>query len=266
MAVRTVFSMVEDCARGEREGWCELVRDYAGLARTLLAHYFPMLAPEMDLHLAAVFERARANDNAWFRELHFANEREFLMAWRQFLFEYGRSAARVPTPELSLDQIREIMKDLPVLEREMLWLFIKGYSASPIAAMMMHAEATAAATRQLADQGLEQVLPGASPDAFNVSARVLIEAAEKTGTPQCFPLRTFNNLVNGQITWRERELAEEHIGGCFYCLDRFTSFLEMVRLGKDTPALPEAETISLLGRLNLPAGKSKGLLARLLAH
>ncbi len=266
MAVRTVFSMVEDCARGEREGWLELARDYAGLARTVLVHYFPMLAPEIDQHVAGVFERARANDNAWFRGIHFANEREFLMAWRQFLFEYGRSAARVPTPELSLEQIGEIMKDLPVLEREMLWLFIKGYEAAPIASMMMDAEATAAATRRLADQRLEQVLPGASPQAFNVSARVLIEAAEKTATPECLALRTFNNLVNGQVSWRERELAEEHIRGCFYCLDRFTSFLEMARLRKDTAALPEAETAAILARLNLPAAKGKGLLGRLFAH
>ena len=266
MAVRTVFSMVEDCARGDRQGWFELVRDYAGLARTLLGHYFPMLVPEMDLHLGTVLERARTHDNAWFRELHFTNEREFLMAWRQFLFAYGRSAARVPTPELSLEQIQEIMKDLPVLEREMLWLFIKGYDARLIAAMMMDAEATAAATRQLADQRLAQILPGASPQAFNVSARVLIEAAEKTGTPECLSLRTFNNLVNGQVSWRERELAEEHIRGCFYCLDRFTSFLEMARLRKETPALSEAETEAILGRLNLPAAKAKSLLSRLFAH
>lgn len=266
MAVRTVFSMVEDCARGERQGWLELVRDYGVLARTLLAHYFPMLAPEMEMHLGAIFERARANDNAWFRELHFANEREFLMAWRQFLFEYGRSAARVPTPELSLEQIREIMKDLPVLEREMLWLFIKGYQGAPIAAMMMDAEATAEATRRVADQRLKQILPGASPQAFNVSARVLIEAAEKTATPQCLALRTFNNLVNGQISWRERELSEEHIRDCFYCLDRFTSFLEMMRLRKETPALAEEETAAILARLNLPAAKGKGLLGRLFAH
>ena len=80
VAVRTIFSMAEDCARGERLGWQEFVRDYAPIARTLLDHFFPMLAPEMDTHVAAVFQRARANDNAWFQQLKFHNEREFLMA------------------------------------------------------------------------------------------------------------------------------------------------------------------------------------------
>src|SRR5689334_19214689 len=128
MAIRTVFLMKEECARGERQGWQEFVRDYAPLARTLLQQYFPTLAPEMEANVRALFERARANQNEWFRNVSFSNEREFLMSFRQLVFAYAREAARVPVPQLSPEQVREIMKDLPVTEREMLWLFIKGYT------------------------------------------------------------------------------------------------------------------------------------------
>ena len=266
MAIRTVFSMVEDCARGERLGWYEFVRDYAGITRTLLTHYFPMLTPEMDIHPPVVFEHARARNNAWVSALRFANEREFMMALREFIFAYGRSVARVPVPELSLDQMREIMKDLPVVEHELLWLFVKGYSAPQIAAIMMNAEATAAQTKGIADQRLAKILPGASPDAFNVSARVLIEAAEKVAGDKCLPWKTYNNLVNGQLTWRERELTEEHIRDCFYCLDRFTSFQEMIRLRKDFQPLPEPAIQTILARLALPAEKPKRLLSKLFAR
>ena len=72
--------MAEDCARGERLGWQEFVRDYAPIARTLLGHFFPMLAPELDTHVAAVFQRARANDNAWFHQLKFHKEKVSAMA------------------------------------------------------------------------------------------------------------------------------------------------------------------------------------------
>ena len=264
--IRTIFSMVEDCSRGERLGWHEFVRDYAGITRTLLAHYFPTLVPEMDLHLPAVFESARGNNNSWFTALRFANEREFMMAWREFVFIYGRSVARVPAPEISLDQMRAIMKDLPMMERELLWLFVKGYTAPQIAAIVLNAEATATDTKRIADQRLATILPGASPEAFNVSARVLIEAAEKVGTDKCLPWKTCNNLVNGQVTWRERELAEEHIRDCFYCLDRFTSFQEMIRLRKDAQPLPDDEIQPILARLSLPPEKSKGLLSKLFAR
>jgi hypothetical protein len=265
MAVRTIFAMAEGCARGERLGWQEFVRDYAPIARALLNHFFPMLAPELDSHIAAIFQRARSSDNAWFQQLKFANEREFLMLFRELVFAYGREVARVPVPELSLEQVRSIMSDLPVWEREVLWLFIKGYDAGRIGPMMMNTGATAQAAKDIADQRLAQVLPGATADAFNVSARVLIAEAEKTGGESCLALKTLNNLVNGQVSWRERELAEQHIRDCFYCIDRYTSFLEMIRLRKDAQPLVEPPVQAILAHLNLPAEKGKGLLSKLFA-
>jgi len=266
MPVRTIFTMAEDCFSGERLGWYEFVRDYGRIARSLLLHYFPMLSPEIDSHVAALFQRARANDNGWFRDLKFQNEREFLMAFRDLVLPYGREVARVPTPELSLEQVRAIMKDLPVTEREALWLFIKGYDAGRVGPMMFNSEATAQAVKDVADKRLSEVLPAATPDAFNISARVLILEAEKAHTDSCLALKTFNNLVNGQVSWRERELAEQHIRDCFYCLDRFTSFAEMIRLRKDAQALDEADIQQVLATLSLPAEKGKGLLAKLFAR
>jgi hypothetical protein len=257
--------MAEDCARGERLGWQEFVRDYGSIARTLLTHYFPMLAPEVDAHVAAVFQRARSGDNAWFQQLKFQNEREFLMPFRELVFAYGREVARLPVPELSLDQVRSIMKDLPVVEREVLWMFIKGYPAPRIGAIMMNNAATAQAVKDIADQRLAEVLPGATADAFNISARVLMTEAEKTGGEACLPLKTFNNLVNGQVSWRERELAEQHIRDCFRCLDRYTAFLEMIRLRKDAQPLPEPEINAVILQLSLPPDKAKGLLSKLFA-
>jgi hypothetical protein len=95
---------------------------------------------------------------------------------------------------------------------------------------------------------------------------VLIEAAEKSRTQECLPLKTFNNMVNGQISWRERELAEEHIKNCFYCLDRFTSFVEMIRTLNECAPLPEQRVQAILSALNLPAPAAKGLLGRLFSR
>ena len=265
MSIRTVFLMKEECARGQRQGWQEFARDYVPLAQALVRQYFPTLVPEMDAHVLALLRRARANQNEWFGKLSFANEREFLMAFRQFVFTYGREVARVPVPQLSLDQVREIMKDLPVTEREMLWLFIKGYTAPQIARMMRDAENTASEVKRIADERLKQLLPATTPDAFSISARVLLQEAEKAASEQCVALKTFNNIINGQISWRERELAEEHIRDCFNCLDRFTAFQEMIRLRQDARPLPENEIEALLAELNLPPPKNKGMLARLFA-
>ncbi len=265
MAIRTIFSMAEDCARGERLGWTEFVRDYAAMARRLLGQYFPVLIPDVDHHVAAVFRRADAHDAAWFSGLKFTNEREFMMAFRDLVFAYGREQARVPAPQITLDEVRAAMKDLNVLERELLWLVIKGYDAQRIAAMMMNAAATAEAVQRLAGERLAALLSGTPPQVLADYARVLMELAEQSKTDQCLALKTFNNLVNGQISWRERELAEEHMGKCFYCIDRFTAFQEMIRLRKDVPQLPATDVEAILGQLACGAGKPRGVLSRLFA-
>lgn len=266
MAVRTIFAMAEDCVRGERRGWQEFARDYLPIGRRLLEHYFGVLKPELDLHLAAVFERARAQDNAWFRGLRFANEREFLMAFRELVFVHGREEARVPVPHISLEQYGQLIEGLSLVEREMLWLYVKGYVAEQIASMIMNAAATAEAVKGVAQERMARLLPGPLAEVFSGSVHALIEAAEQARTETCLPWKTFNNLVNGQIAWHERQVAEAHVRDCLYCIDRFTSFQEMIRYRKDAAPAKEADIDTLLVRLGFPAGRPKGLLGRLLSR
>ncbi|MBV8207695.1 MAG: hypothetical protein JO041_12945 [Acidobacteria bacterium] len=256
MAIRTIFLMVEDCARLERQGWYEFVRDYAVMARALLQHYFPSLDPELDQHTLGVFQRARENQGRWFTSLRFANEREFLMSFRELVFAYARENSRLPAPPVSLAQMQQVMAELTVVEREVLWLFMKGYSAAQIAPILMNAEATAQAVKDKADRKLATILPDANADSFRLSARVLMEEAERAHGEKCLPLRTFNNLINGQISWRERELTEQHIRDCLNCLDRYTAFQEMIRLRKDARPLPEPEIQAMLDRLGITRPRS----------
>jgi hypothetical protein len=261
MAIRTVFVMAEDCTRGESRGWEQFLRGHGWIAAQLLARYFPTLAPEADEHLAAVFQRAHAGDAAWFRGLAFSNERDFAMAFRELVFAYGREAARLPLPQAPREQFEAAVAKLPLMEREILWLQLKGYDTGQIAPILASAAATAAAATRAVGEKLSSVLP-AAPDARALAARSLMEAAEKTRSETCLPLKTFNNLVNGQLTWRERELAEEHIRPCLYCLDRYTAFQEMMRYLRDVRPLPDDEVRRLLASLGLRLPK-KGILGRI---
>jgi hypothetical protein len=261
MTIRTVFVMAEDCTRGEPLGWEQFLRGHGWIAAQLLARYFPTLAPEAEQHLAAVFQRAHAADAAWFRGLTFSNERDFAMAFRELIFAYGREAARLPLPEAPLEQFQAAVAKLTLMEREVLWLCMQGYDAPQIAAILASAAATAEAASKAMGERLGSVLPTAL-DARALAARALIEAAEKTRTEDCLPLKTFNNLVNGQLTWRERELAEEHIRPCLYCLDCFTAFQEMIRYLRDVRPLPDDEVRRLLAWLGLRPPKT-GFLGRI---
>jgi hypothetical protein len=262
VAVRTIFAMAEDCARGERLGWEEFVRDYTGMTRGMLSHYFPALAPEMEDHVTAVFRRARSNNNHFFQDLKFTNEREFACAYRDFVFAYGREVARLPVPQVSLEQVRGVMKDLPMVEQQVLWLLMRGFPEEQVSAILMHADATARSVKQKADERMRAIVPDASPDALIISARALMEAAEKSKTESCLPLKTFNNIVNGQVSWRERDVAEKHVESCFYCLDRFTTFQEIVKEMKDRKPAPAEGTEKIVSRLGLAAKRKAGLLAK----
>jgi hypothetical protein len=266
MTIRTIFLMAEDCAAGRRQGWYEFVRDYGFIAGRLLELYFPQLASEPKVHRAGLFQSARQNDNAWFRSFQFANEREFLMAFRALFFAYGDLVSAPPPPGLSLEQMKQVMKDMPVTERQVLWLLVKGYTPEQIAPIMVNAAATAQAVQANSRELLAALLPGSSGQTFTDSARGLTQAAGRLRTPDCLPYKTFNNIVNGQISWRERTLAEEHIRDCFFCIDNFTSFQEMVRFRKDSKPLPPPEIGEVLAGLGLPEEKPHGLFARLFSR
>ena len=130
--------------------------------------------------------------------------------------------------------------------------------------MLMHADATANTVKQIAAERIREIVPDAAPDALIVSARALMEAAEQGRGEACLPLKTFNNVVNGQVSWRERDLTEQHEAACFYCLDRFTTFQEIIRMLKDRQPAPEEEVERIVGQLNLPAKRKAGLLSKIL--
>ncbi len=259
MAIRTIFTTAADCERDEALGWQEFVASCAPLARRLLEHYFPSLQPELDAHVTHVFRQAHKDDNAWFAGLHFANEREFLMAFRELVFACARPAARIPTPEVSVEQARALLSDLPVVERELLWMLVKGYDARQTADILMNTDATATALDEKSRERVAQLAPGGRGSG---ATRALLELAENARTADCPPLKTFNNLINGQISWHERDRAERHMGECLYCVDRFTAFQEMIWLGRHNHPLSQPEVQRIIGELGLPR-KKKGIVARL---
>ncbi len=250
--------MTEECARGQRRGWQEFARDYVPVTRALLGHYFPTLRPELDEHVRGVFGRARAEANAWFRGLQFANEREFLMAFRALAFGYARPLARMPAPELSVVHAQALLREFPTAQRAFVWMYVKGYDAAQTAAILMNADVTAAAALKTGADRLAQLVPGGRPDG---PLTVLLEAAEKAYTPECLMLKTCNNLVNGQISWQDRDRAQQHMADCVHCVDRFTSFQEMIWYRREARPLGEAAVNALLGSLGL--SPAKGMIGRL---
>lgn len=248
MAIRTIFNTVEDCSRGMYQGWHEFVRDYAPIARKLLSHYFPALKPNVDAGVADVFTRARQNDNSWFRSLRFDNEREFAMSFRELVLASGRSGARRTSLNLSPDQVFTSLAGLTLVQREFFWTFLKGWDVQQASAMLMNASATSEATSQIVDERLAQL--GPATERMNI-ALLATEAAQSRRQSDCLPWKAFNNVINGQISWSEREACERHIQKCARCLDGFTAFQEMIWLQKVALPLADTEAEALVAKLGV---------------
>jgi hypothetical protein len=264
MAIRTIFDTVQDCSIGARQGWFEFIRDYAPITRTLLQKYFPALSPELDNHVVAVFARAHADQNAWFPTLRFTNEREFAMPFRDLVLAYGRSVERF-SPALTTEDLARALDGLSLIQRQCFWGFLKGWNVEEISAMLMNASATAQETKATADERLSLMAgPPGSADR-PAAARAAIEVAQSTSSADCLSWKTCNNLVNGQISWLDRQRAEQHIADCLHCLNNFTAFQEMIWLRKTTLPAASSDAERILSALNLQS-ESKGLLSRLFSR
>jgi hypothetical protein len=265
MAIRTIFDTVQDCSQGKYRGWSEFVRDYAPVARHLLSHYFPALAGDIDGAVANVFGRARGDGNSWFRSLHFANEREFAMSFRELVFVSARSDGRLPPPKVSAEQVFALLEGLTTIQQQLFWMFLKGWDVQQTSAMLMNASGTAAEVSSMTDLRLESLHPDGSEGRMSI-ALMALEAAQTRKGPDCPDWKTFNNIINGQISWSDREAAERHFTHCVHCLDAFTAFQEMIWLRKKADPLSERDTGLLLSRLKFEKTSDKGLLRRIFSR
>lgn len=265
MAIRTVFSTIEDCSQGRYLGWYEFLRDYAPLAEALLSHYFPALASDLDASVLDVFSRARAEGNVWFRSLNFANEGEFAMAFRDLVFTSGRTAAQMPAPGVSAEEILVLLDGLTLVQREFFWTFLKGWGVQQASAMLMDASATARQTDNITSERLSRLSPTVLAERSAI-AIMAIEAAQSHKGAECLRWKTVNNLLNGQLSWSDREIAERHMSGCVGCVDAFTAFQEMIWLRRQAVPLPAEEVEALANKLNIRPPAAKGLLAKFLSR
>lgn len=250
--VEGVFSfhkMQEACRADEPAAWLHFIRSYAPLAKQLLRHYFP--EQEQRALLAAVFRAARDQGRAW-QGFAGAGEKEFVLHFRNFVLAQGR-AARGGSPETPVtpEAFWKVLQEFPPLQRELLALAFHRYAPEELSALLkFETESAAAVVAQAREKlGAERgtaLAPGLDHDALFV-------ALEKQRTELCVPDRVYARLVDGQVTWREREEIDRHLENCLYCLNRFAEFREAAHFFHQLAAAEEAVVGELAAAMGLPA-------------
>src|SRR5258707_15636695 len=79
--------------------------------------------------------------------------------------------------------------------------------------------------------------------------------AAPAGGKDCLPVKAFLDILDGRTTWRNRELMEQHVTGCWYCVDHYSRMVEVVDLGRACKPLSDAEAAGYWKLLGLDAPK-----------
>lgn len=252
------------CEEGDREAWLVFLGSYTPVALKLLDFYLPESRGNRQRQLwkdtlgalaAGGYERLRSFE-------HIA-ERAFLVDLRAFLLEFGRPAAdgggdASGAPWPSADNVRSLLKDLPLVHQQITFLKLAGYSDATIEKILR-------VPPSIASKSLERLGTNYSASLnrtvdscpWPAAWLELLQHARVAQTPECPTRHLLLRVLDGQTTWYEKTPAEEHMSRCLHCLESWIALCEVNCLRNETRPLPLAEVDDLLAFLPV-TGSTKG--------
>lgn len=265
--VYTFHDMLEGCQRRDARAWRVFVAGYLPLARHLLQQYFPSLAGSLEGLLPGLFSGLLDDGGNFFRSFTGRAERELMAHFRRYVLDRARALAALPPPTaapVSLEVLESALHQFSALQRQAVWLFLLAYAPERLAPILNMKEQTAAEIIQAAQEKLRAAMDRWSEDSLRSSGLALEDAVASRESKDCYPHLTFHRIVDGQITWQEREQVLNHLVACWLCVDRFCVLQEVAYFARKLPAPAEREIEAVLSALDLPPpAKNKSLLARL---
>lgn len=266
----TFHKILAGCEAGEREAWEEFLKEYTPIAYRLAAIYVPSSSEARSQLWRESLQALAAHGFERLRRFDHQAEREFLADLRNFLFEQATakvdragdsSGAPPPTPE----SVGVLLRGLPLLHQEILFLKLAGYSDATLEKMLR-------LTPTIAAQGLARLQADYTPvlnrerdqGTWAAAWLELLAQARASHTADCAPLRQFVRIQDGQTSWYDKDPLERHMAGCLCCLDRWTTLRELVYWRHELKPARGEEIEALLARLPVSAeARKKSLFKRM---
>ncbi len=242
MPVFTCAEMVAACIAGEETGWRRFITDYLPFAGLLLERHYPGLAGRREGLLREVLLRARDQDLRFFRDYRGHSEREFLVHLRDHVLGVLEEAQpAVPPPEvpLSWEAFEQAFEKLTALEKQVVWLYLLSPRAEDTALMLRADRPSVEAILGRAQEQLRAAVDHWSAEMLEQNRHVLVPHARERRTKECPEPATFLRLLDGQNPWRVRYGTEQHLAGCWHCVDLLCRFREAARLARLAQPLSE---------------------------
>lgn len=235
--IYTCYDMIRDCRADKPEGWGYLISNYVPLIRKLLAHY---QGQQDSGALERVLVEARKPESSLFLSVEPAPERGFIAELRQKVL----SQLQDPKPEIEVDleTVAAAFEPLTMVEKQAAWIETMNYDHATTGAMLRMAPATVEKIRVRAGELLRGKVDTWRAGLLRENGRALARAAAAAGpSKDCLETRFFLDVLDGRTTWRGREMMEQHLRGCWHCIDHFSRLAEVVELIRGVEPLTEAE-------------------------
>jgi len=269
--VITFHKILSGCEAGNRQAWQTFLSEYTPVALQLLGVYLPG-TPEQRLDFWSGAVRALSDgDFQGLRAFSHQSEREFLVDLRAHLLErvstqLGPPADANNSPCPSQEALAAVLKGLPLLHQEIVFLTLAGYSQGTIEKMMRISPSMAQDGFERLRADYAPVLDRAEDCCLWPAAWLEItRAARAAKTQDCAPIRALIRILDGQASWYDKTPIEEHRASCLHCLELWTSLLEVVCWERAAQPWPAEKAAPLLTALPLGAGEParKSFMARI---
>lgn len=244
MAVSTCAEMVARCLDRDKSGWRQFAGDYLPFAGAVLDRHFPALASRRTELLGALLLRAADQDARFLRDYSGYSDREFLLHLRELTMLLGSEHQPAPpAPEVPLDWeiFEKALTGFTALERQVVWLFVLNPDAGDRDKILLLDPSAAGAHFSKAQEALRAGCDRWSAETLAQNGPELAREARARRTNECAAPKAFLRLVDGQITWRDRENLEHHLAACWHCVDLLCRFREAIFLARLTQPLSEPQ-------------------------
>lgn len=253
----TFHKILRGCEEGDRESRHLFLTDYTPIIVALVGVSLPGLAGTANQLWRDTLETLAAHNFERLRSFDHQSEREFLLDLRVFVLDCGAqrldpSQDVAGAPKTTAATLRELLKGLPLAHQQIVFSKLSGYSDATI-------EKIYTVTAAVAQQGFERLraqyasLLGSDRDVclWPAAWSQVRRDALASRTESCPPLRQYVRMLDGQISWDDKEPLEHHMTACLHCLERWTALREVVHWRREARPRPKEEIDELVSCLPL---------------
>jgi len=268
----TFHKIREQGEQADAGAWRAFLNFYGPLYLHLLNIYLPGDAEAGGRLLQKLLEGLAENNFQRFRATSRQSEREFLTEVRALLLDLAATSPAAGAPgevdgarALDLEKLANLLRDLPLVHQEMLFLKLAGYSNATIEGMLRVAP-------RVAEKAFER-LPAACSETQHAKEdrcpwpaewlSVLREAraVKKENCPEPHQLL---RIQDGQVSWYDKEPVEKHVAGCLRCLENWAALREVSYWRRVAAPISAAQVERFLQALPVTAAPKKPFLKRVL--